>query len=58
MCRTTTLGRNHSDEVYEQFYAGVPRRRDMGRYETFYANDKAKRLVGFTPRHSWRNEPA
>lgn len=45
-----------SDEVYEQFYAGVPRRRDMGRYETFYANNKAKRLVGFAPRHSWRNE--
>ena len=45
-----------SDEVYERFYAGVPRRRDMGRYETFYANDKAKRLVGFAPRHSWRNE--
>ena len=45
-----------SDEVYERFYAGVPRRRDMGRYETFYANDKAKRLVGFGPRHSWRNE--
>jgi len=45
-----------SDEVYERFYAGVPRQRDMGRYETFYSNDKAKRLVGFTPGHSWRNE--
>lgn len=45
-----------SDEVYERFYAGVPRRRDMGRHETFYANDKAKRLVGFAPRHSWRDE--
>jgi hypothetical protein len=38
-----------SDEVYDRFYAGVPRRRDMGRHETFYANDKAKRLVGFAP---------
>lgn len=45
-----------SDEVYEQFYAGVPRRREMGRFETFYANDKAKRLVGFAPRHSWRDD--
>jgi nucleoside-diphosphate-sugar epimerase len=43
-----------SDEVYERFYAGVPRRRDMGPFETFYANDKAKRLVGFAPQHSWR----
>lgn len=47
-----------SDEVYEQFYAGLPRRREMGRYETFYANDKAKRLVGFAPTHSWRNDLA
>lgn len=45
-----------SDEVYERFYAGVPRRRAMGRHETFYANGKAKRLVGFAPRHSWRDE--
>jgi nucleoside-diphosphate-sugar epimerase len=45
-----------SDEIYDRFYAGVPRRRDMGRHETFYANDKAKRLVGFAPRHSWRDE--
>ena len=46
-----------SNEVYEQFYAGLPRQREMGRYETFYANDKAKRLVGFAPRHSWRDAP-
>ena len=45
-----------SDEVYERFYAGVSRRREMGHHETFYANDKAKRLVGFAPRHSWRDE--
>jgi len=45
-----------SDEVYERFYAGVPRRRPMGRHETFYANAKAKRLVGFTPRRSWREQ--
>ncbi len=47
-----------SDEVYERFYAGVPRRREMARDATFYANDKAKQLVGFAPRHSWRNELA
>ncbi len=45
-----------SDEVYERFYAGVPLRRPMGRHETFYANAKAKRLVGFTPRRSWREQ--
>ena len=45
-----------SDEVYACFYAGVVCRCARGCHETFYANDKAKRLVGFAPRHSWRNE--
>jgi nucleoside-diphosphate-sugar epimerase len=44
-----------SAAVYDRFYAGVPKRRELGEYETFYANDKAKRLVGFEPRHSWRD---
>ena len=44
-----------SDEIYRRFYDGVPRRRPIGEFETFYANDKAKRLVGFAPRHSWRD---
>jgi len=44
-----------SDEVIARFYDGVPVKRKMGRDETFYANDKAKRMVGFKPRHSWRD---
>ncbi|MGB3733830.1 MAG: NAD(P)-dependent oxidoreductase [Ilumatobacter sp.] len=44
-----------SDEVVDRFYTDVPVRREMGRFETFYANDKAKRLVGFSPRHTWRD---
>jgi nucleoside-diphosphate-sugar epimerase len=44
-----------SAEVYERFYAGVELRHDLGEFETFYANDKAKRLVGFAPQHSWRD---
>jgi len=44
-----------SDAVYERFYSGVPQRRELTGHETFYANDKAKRLVGFTPRHGWRD---
>jgi nucleoside-diphosphate-sugar epimerase len=43
-----------SAEVYERFYAGVERRRDFQGFETFYSNDQAKRLVGFSPQHSWR----
>lgn len=43
-----------SDEVIERFYQGVPVKREMRPDETFYANDKAKRMVGFAPKHSWR----
>lgn len=43
-----------TDEVIERFYRGVPIKRQMGTAETFYSNEKAKRLVGFNPKHSWR----
>lgn len=43
-----------SDEVIARFYPGVELRREMAPHQTFYANDKARRLVGFAPRHSWR----
>jgi nucleoside-diphosphate-sugar epimerase len=45
-----------SDEVYERFYAGVPKRREITGFASFYANDKAKRMVGFAPRHGWRDD--
>lgn len=40
-------------ELVAQYYQGVPTA-EMGETETFYANKKAKRLVGFQPEHSWR----
>lgn len=44
-----------SDAVIAQFYQGVPVKRQMRPDETFYANDKAKRMVGFAPQHSWQD---
>ncbi len=44
-----------TDQVIARFYKGVPQARPMGPNETFYANGKAKSLVGFAPRHSWRD---
>src|SRR5690349_7529226 len=44
-----------TDEVRERFYDGVEQRRKMGRNETFYSIDKARDLLGFAPRHSWRD---
>ncbi|AJY50341.1 MULTISPECIES: NAD(P)-dependent oxidoreductase [Halomonadaceae] len=43
-------------QVIERFYTGVPIKREMGEFETFYSIEKARRLVGFAPRHAWRDE--
>ncbi|SLN55630.1 UDP-glucose 4-epimerase [Pseudoruegeria aquimaris] len=42
-------------EVRARFYQGVPVKREMGETETFYSIEKARRLLGFAPQHSWRD---
>ncbi len=42
-------------ELVEHFYDGVEVRREMGEHETFFCIDKAKRLLGYEPQHSWRD---
>ena len=42
-------------ELIERYYAGVPAA-DMSEHETFYANNKATKLLGFAPKHRWREE--
>lgn len=44
-----------SHEVIKRFYQGVEVRGEMGPNETFFSNKKAKELVGFRPKHSWRD---
>lgn len=44
-----------TSEVIAQFYDGVEVRREMGRDETFYSIEKARRMLGFDPQHSWRD---
>jgi nucleoside-diphosphate-sugar epimerase len=44
-----------SQEVIDRFYQGVTQTRDMKPHESFYDNSKAKRMVGFSPKHSWRD---
>lgn len=41
-------------ELIRKFYPGVPLTRALGPQETFYANAKAKQLLGFRPQHDWR----
>jgi nucleoside-diphosphate-sugar epimerase len=45
-----------SAEVMAEFYHGVPETRQMGEFETFYDISKAKKMVGFQPKHNWRSE--
>ena len=44
-----------SQQIQDRFYQGVELRREMVRDETFYAIAKARTLLGFAPRHSWRD---
>ena len=44
-----------TEEVRARFYDGVPLRAEMGPKDSFYSSAKAKRMVGFAPRHSWRD---
>jgi nucleoside-diphosphate-sugar epimerase len=44
-----------SDQVIERFYQGVEVRSEMGAHETFFSNKKARKMVGFQPKHSWRD---
>jgi nucleoside-diphosphate-sugar epimerase len=46
-----------SAEVIRRFYDGVPLKRPLEGHQTFYSNDKAKRLLGFAPSHGWRDQP-
>ena len=43
-----------SDAVIARFYQGVEVRRQMRPNETFYAIEKARRMLGFAPKHGWR----
>jgi len=44
-----------SAEIAAKFYQGVPMKKEMGEHETFYSSQKAKDLLGFAPKHSWRD---
>lgn len=44
-----------SAELIERYYQGVPIKGEIGETETFFANAKAKRMLGYQPQHSWRD---
>lgn len=44
-----------SAELLSEVYPGVSLTREVGEFETLLAIDRAKRELGWTPRHSWRD---
>ncbi len=51
----TVMSRRSADLAAE-VYPGVPVRRELGDHETMLSIDKARRVLGYAPKHSWRTE--
>jgi nucleoside-diphosphate-sugar epimerase len=43
-----------TQELLERFYPGVPLKHELGEFETLLSNRKAKEVLGFQQKHSWR----
>jgi UDP-glucose 4-epimerase len=50
----TVMSRPNTELIAEVF-PGVPLAREVGEHETLLSIDKARRMLGFEPRHSWRD---
>jgi nucleoside-diphosphate-sugar epimerase len=50
-----TLMGQPSRELMATAFPGVPVKPDIGDFETLLSIDKAKRLLGYQPRHTWRD---
>jgi len=50
----TVMNRPSADLLAEVF-PDVPLTRDVGTFGTLLAIDRARRVLGFEPEHSWRN---
>ena len=51
----TVMSRS-SAELAAAVYPGVPVTRELGEHETLLSIEKARRLLGYEPQHSWRHE--
>jgi nucleoside-diphosphate-sugar epimerase len=49
-----TVMSRHSADLAAEVYPGVPVRRELGEHETMLSIDKARRVLGYEPRFSWR----
>jgi nucleoside-diphosphate-sugar epimerase len=47
-----------NDMLLAQVFPTVPLTRPVGPHQTLFSIDKARRILGYQPQHSWRNEGA
>lgn len=43
-----------TQELIDRFYPGVPLKHELDEFETLLSNRKARAVLGFQPKHSWR----
>src|SRR4051794_16548319 len=53
----TVMSRS-SPPLLAEVFPNVPVRKELGEHETLLSIDKARRILGYEPRHSWRDEVA
>jgi nucleoside-diphosphate-sugar epimerase len=51
----TVMSRS-SASLAAEYFPDVPVTRELGEHETLLGIDKAKRVLGYEPQHSWRDE--
>jgi hypothetical protein len=50
-----TVMNRPSAALFGEVFPGVPLTRDIGEFETLLAIDRAREVIGYEPRHSWRD---
>ena len=50
-----TVMNRPSAELLAEVFPGVPLTREVGEFGTLLAIDRARQVLGFEPRHSWRD---
>jgi nucleoside-diphosphate-sugar epimerase len=50
-----TVMNRPSAGLLAEVFPGVPLTREIGEYETLLAIDRARQVIGYEPRHSWRD---
>ena len=54
IARPDTVMTRPAAELVAEVFPGVPWKRETGPHETLLSIGKARRVLGYDPRHSWR----